>query len=359
MPPRYLVLSSHDYRSRRRANIHFIADELAKTGQVNFFSTGFSLLSLLKRDPRSNLLSAANRIDVHEGVACYFWVTPVHPFNMRSAALAGIEKMLFDLYAKAWPGVLRRWVDEADVIVVESGVSAVFLAGLRRRAPKARLIYNVSDDLRTIGCAGYVETLLQAALPSVDVVRVPSPVLSPDYAAAREVRCIPHGIDKSIADHADPSPYGAGRHAVSVGSMMFDPGYFDIAARAFPDVTFHVIGAGARAAELPKAENLVVYDEMPFRKTLPYVKHADVGVAPYASEDVPPYLTDTSLKLAQYDFFGLPAVCPASIAGAHRFGYRPGDAQSIRAAFTAALAAPRGTDRTFLSWAEVAEKLVA
>ncbi len=36
--PCYLVLSAHDYRTPRRANIHFITDQLALRGTTRFFS---------------------------------------------------------------------------------------------------------------------------------------------------------------------------------------------------------------------------------------------------------------------------------------------------------------------------------
>ena len=53
----------------------------------------------------------------------------------------------------------------------------------------------------------------------------------------------------------------------------------EVAARAFPDVTFHVIGAGSEAAALA-APNIRIYDEMKLQDTIPYLHHADFGVAP-------------------------------------------------------------------------------
>ena len=42
-----LVISRHDFRSPRKASVHFIARELAKSATVRFASIGFSLLSKL------------------------------------------------------------------------------------------------------------------------------------------------------------------------------------------------------------------------------------------------------------------------------------------------------------------------
>ncbi|HHW4680980.1 MAG TPA: GumK N-terminal domain-containing glycosyltransferase, partial [Xylella taiwanensis] len=48
--PNYLILSAHDYRTPRRASIHFITDELAKRGDTRFFSLRYSWLSRFKKD---------------------------------------------------------------------------------------------------------------------------------------------------------------------------------------------------------------------------------------------------------------------------------------------------------------------
>ncbi|MGO9720034.1 MAG: hypothetical protein ACLPOA_05495, partial [Methylocella sp.] len=37
---RILIISGHDFRSPRKANIHFIAQELAKIASVQFLSVG-------------------------------------------------------------------------------------------------------------------------------------------------------------------------------------------------------------------------------------------------------------------------------------------------------------------------------
>jgi 2-beta-glucuronyltransferase len=107
-------------------------------------------------------------------------------------------------------------------------------------------------------------------------------------------------------------------------------------------------------------ENVVVYGEMPHAQTLRYIKHATFGIAPYASAQLPAYLADSSLKLLQYDFFALPAICPHAIVGryASRFGYTPGDAESIVTAIDAALLAPRVRTRECLDWPETVDRLL-
>ena len=101
-------------------------------------------------------------------------------------------------------------------------------------------------------------------------------------------------------------------------------------------------------------------DEMPFARTLPYLQHADAGIAPYGA-GVVPYLADSSLKLAQYGGLGLPGICPdiAAKGHAHRFGYTPGDKPSIVAAIKAALAHGRFAGTEPLGWADVARRVLA
>jgi 2-beta-glucuronyltransferase len=141
--------------------------------------------------------------------------------------------------------------------------------------------------------------------------------------------------------------------------MLFDAGFFVVASHAFPQVTFHLIGSGqGRVAGY--GDNVLVYDDMEYAKTIRYIKHADFGIAPYVSDDVPVYLADSSLKMLQYDFFALPTVCPHSVTGdyASRFGYFPGDAKSIVAAIRAAMAAPHERSRKILNWEQVTDRLL-
>jgi 2-beta-glucuronyltransferase len=156
------------------------------------------------------------------------------------------------------------------------------------------------------------------------------------------------------------SPYPKGIHAVSVGSMLFDPDFFHLATEARPDITFHAIGCGIDPGLLPKST--IYYKEKPYAETLPYLRHAAFGIAPYRSGKTPYYLCDTSMKLRQYAFLGLPAVCPEFAVGNHnssRFGYVVGDKSSIAEAIQKALIAPRTRSEDFLSWSEVVAQMTS
>ena len=358
-PGRFLVLSAHDYRTPRRANIHFIGDELAKRGRTRFFSLRYSALSRWKRDIRLPLDARANFVERHGDVECFLWKAPLHPFNTRRRWLRPLEHLMFRWYARHPPPVLVAWLREAEVVIFESGTAIVFAELARRLNPSARLIYRASDSLGAIDSADYVKRTFARVASGMDAIALVSPAMAGEVASQHNVYHIGHGIDPGIDRLADPSPYQPGLHAVAVGSMLFDPAAIVAASRAFPQITFHVIGSG-RGRMPDYGDNVVVYGEMPHAQTLRYIKHAAFGIAPYASAQLPAYLADSSLKLLQYDFFALPAICPHAIVGhyASRFGYTPGDAESIIAAINGALQAPRIRSRECLDWPETVDRLL-
>jgi len=355
----FLVISAHDYRSPRKANIHFITGELARRGRTRFFSLRYSHLSRYTADPRLPIDARANRIEEHRGVDCFLWKTPIHPFNTRRVLLRPVESLMFGWYVHAASPVLRRWIAEASVILFESGTAPVFFELATRMNPAAKTVYIASDDLDTINSADYVKRIFRRIAPSIDVIRLPSRALARTIPSTGNLYYIPHGIDPGLAALGDPSPFGPGIHAVSVGSMLFDGDFFACASRRFPQIHFHVIGSGQpRRADY--GANVIVHDEMPHADTVRFIKHARFGVAPYRAAEVPDYLADTSMKLIQYDFLGLPAVCPHTVVGDYRsrFGYRPGEEESIAAAVQAALHAPRESSRRHPSWSEVADRVL-
>jgi 2-beta-glucuronyltransferase len=361
MPQGHAVLiSDHDYRTPRRANMHPIADALVRLGYaVTFVSVRFSRLSRIKGDSRTFLWDRANRPEMHNGVRCYLWRTPVHPFYPRRRGLDEIATQLYRAYAR-WP---NRFFDDAlsraSHIVVESGLGASLLRRARTRNRAARIAYVASDELKTVGTHPFLQAQLERAAGCVDQFCLPSPRMAPGFAFADgQTFHVPHGLDTADFSRDAANPYTQPANAVSVGSMLFDPQVFAVAAARIPELTFHVIGAGVSFEAPP---NVRQYPEMPFRDTIGYVRHADIGIAPYRAAPGCDYICDTSMKLMQYEHFGLPAVCPDFAAGfsPHRFGYSPGDPDSIESAFRAALLHGRNpTPRRFLSWEDVARRVL-
>jgi len=335
----YLIVTGHDPRSRRRANIHFIAEELAKRGKSRVFSVGFSPLSNIRAvDPRIGLERIANRVESYGKVDCFLWRTAIHPFNPRRSILQNFSHYFYDAYVSFAPSILERWAAGSDVIIIESGLPITFLEKLRRASPFSRILYLASDDNNVIGCDPHVNQVLWDRSDLLDGAILPSPLLRPSIPP--EVVCClaPHGFDPIDPRALGPNPYHKRGNAVSVGSMLFDPIFFTVAADYFPDLDFHVIGSGRTQ---PKGRaNIYYHDEMPYIDTLRYLKHADIGIAPYKGDSGVYYLCDTSMKLRQYQYFDLPAVCPDFAVGDNtecRFGYNRAEPQSIKLAIERAL----------------------
>ena len=354
-----LVISAHDFRTPRRSSLHFITDELATRGETRFFSLRFSALSRLKGDPRLKLSSRANRKEWHNGVECFLWKTLVHPVNTRIRFFRPFENILFRLHRARPHPVLVEWIKGADTIIFESGLAVIYFDLACKLNPAAKKLYRASDDLSTINVADYVQRIFDRAAPEMTSICMLSPLLAQAMPHTDNLYYVPNGINPSILDGGDPSPYEEGINAVSIGSMLFDPTFFEIASDAFPEITFHVIGSG-----MPRrpgyGANVKVYGDMKYSETISYIKHANFGVAPYQAQSVPEYLSDSSMKLLQYDVFGVPAVCPRAVVGSYasRVGYDPGDAASIVAAIRAACAMEHKPSRRYLNWAEVTDRLL-
>jgi 2-beta-glucuronyltransferase len=358
MTKRVVLISRHDYRTPKKAGIHFIARAFATQGaQVKFISIGFSVLSLLRRDPRSFLLRESNRWVLEDGVNCFLWQTALHPFRKGLGIFARIASPWYDILARAHSAQFDNAMAEADLILVESGIGPIFINRIRILAPTATVGYLASDLLRTIGAHPRVQDVLQDNIDKLDYIAVVARGMARAFRGhGDKLAFIPHGVDSDALHRSFTSPYRAGRNAVSVGSMLFDPRTIHAAAAAFPEVTFHVIGAN-RYYRFPS--NVVIYAEMPFLGTIPFLQHADVGIAAYRWAPDAEYLCESSLKLTQYGALGLPAICPhfAASGAIYRFGYEPGDKTSIVNAFRAALACSRGPGTRPLSWDDVAKRL--
>jgi 2-beta-glucuronyltransferase len=357
----YLVISAHDYRSPRKAGIHFVTDELKKRGATRFFSLRYSKLSKYTEDPRLSLDALANKLTHHDGVECYLWKTLIHPVNTRRSWLRAPESLVYSWYARGDNDIFKKWVREATVILLESGISPIFFDTIKKLNPQAKIVYRVSDTLDAINAGHFVTKTFARVAPQIDTVVLISKHLADSVPSDHNLAYCPQGIDPALMNEGDPSPYQGGKHAVSVGSMLFDPNFFVIASKLFPEVHFHIIGSG-HGRHSDYGDNVSVYGEMPFALTLRYIKHADFGIAPYYSNALPVYLRETSLKLIQYDFFRVPAVCPEFIAAdyAGRFGYTIGDKKSIEQAITLALTTPRTTGSLpHLNWNEVVDRMLA
>jgi 2-beta-glucuronyltransferase len=355
-----VLISDHDYRTARRANMHPIADALVCLGHdVSFISVRFSMLSRLKGDSRSFLWDSANKPEFTNNVRCYLWKTAFHPINLNNRILNTLSAPLYKLYGRMPCRFLDDELRSASHVIVESGLGAVLLRRARALNHSVKIAYLASDDLATVGVHPSVQTELEKAARVINFACVPSRRMATGFEwAGDRLFFVPHGLRGADFAVPGPNPYSAELNAVSVGSMLFDSGFFVTAAEHFPDIQFHVIGAG-QSFSAPR--NVIQHAEMNFRATLPYIRHATFGVAPYRPARHCDYISDTSMKLMQYEHCGIPAVCPTFAVGnnPNRFGYAPGDTPSIAAAIEAALAHRHSIQpRRFLSWEDVAQRLL-
>lgn len=359
--PKVVIVSGvHDYRTPRRGSIQALADALVRLHyDVCFISVRFSPISRAKGDHRAFLWSRANRPEDVNGVQCYLWRTPFHPFRTGIDALDAAAGPLFTAYAH----LPNRFIDDAlraaAYVVVESGLGIMLIHRARQLNDDARIVYRGSDALHTIGAPPALEAELRRRAGDVDAYCLLADKMAADFRwAANKTYTVPLGVHRRDFAEIGPSPYAGGTNAVTVGSMLFDRSFFQHAAARFPDIQFHLIGTG-EPFEAPA--NVRHYDEMPFKATLPYLKHADFGIAAYRPQANSGYLAQSSLKLMQYEYLGLPAVCPDYAVGAspNRFGYAADDDAGIARAVRRALAHGRFAGAAnVLSWEEVAERLL-
>lgn len=355
----YLILSAHDFRTDRRTSLHFLAEELQKKGQVRFFSLRYSWLSKLKKDFRVSVASKVNSVEKFKGVECYLWKTLIHPFNTRKKYLVWLENILFKVFQLLPNKQMVEWIKDADVVIFESGTSIIYFELAKKLNPNALFIYRASDDLDTINVAEFVKKTFLDVSKDFDQVCLLAPLIGKNIDYKDNLYYVPNGVSRDMSELGDPNPYQSGIHAVSVGSMLFDLYFFEVIAPLFPDVTFHLIGTGI-SPDTINEPNVKVYDHMAFNEVLRYIKHANIGIAPYITNKDSAYLADSSMKMLQYDFFKLPTVCPEIVMGDYpnRFGYIENDDKSMIEAMKQALESKNTQNREVFFWDEVVERLL-
>ncbi len=357
---RVVLVTAHYLGSRRRAGFHWLADAFWRAGwEVVFLTTGVSWpLWLRKQDYRTDypLAREANRLRwLEPRLGSFVWMTPFHPTPTGSARLDRWLTPLFRRYGALPLGALRPIVRDADLFVFVSAPGLLLAERFRRINAHARFVYRVSDDMRLLGYPAVVREAEARLAPAFDLVSVPSRAVLRRLGLANAV-FQPQGIRKELFDAAGPSPYrGAGPNLVFVGNSHFDADLIERASRLFPAWSFHVIGP---VGGYPSRPNVVAYGELPFLETVPFIRHADIGLNARSWGEGVECLVDSSLKVLQYTYCRLPIVSPEFLRSErqHVLCYRPGDDASIHAALLAAAAYDRASIEVadIRSWDEIA-----
>lgn len=362
-----VFISGHLWRSRRRAGFHHLADAFHRLGWTVIFATvALSRFSMLRRDYRLDEAPSHERnrlLWVNDTLGYFTWYTPWHPVDFRLGLVNQALSALVKAYANLPLGDLAHHVRDADLFVFESTPGIVLFERFKQLNMHATYVYRVSDSLRALDVHPELLSVEQRIAPAFDLVSVPSPLIAEFFPPLCRLHVHRHGLDKGLFDLPCSSPYGAagGRpQAVSVGTMLFDRSFFALAAEGCPQIDFHIIGA---AKKVVKRQNVFLYGEMPFASTVPYLRYADLGLAPYRQNERAAYLADSSLKMIQYTYCRLPIVAPifAAAGRKHAMPYIPGDCRSIKHALLAALSFDRNTIKQDVvkSWGEVAKDILS
>lgn len=357
---KFVMLAGHQALAPRKVGFHFWSEYLTAQGNdVYFITAGQSSLSLLKSKnrpakPYNQWVLLGNRLF---GMS---WVPPFNPCFNRPV-LNSFLLPLFSLYPRFFPRSALNQIQDADYIIVESGPGLALIPQLARACPAAKIIYEVSDRLVTVGAHPTIIRAEQAALPFCNLIRVPAMVMMNDFVAEAPVWYTPQGLNKADFDTEFPSPYAQGKNVVSIGDMLFDAEAITIMATYFSDWTFHLFG---RHAKLPKPlSNVIEYGERPIAELTRYIQHADIGLAPYRNAPNCEYLSQSSLKMIQYTYCQLPIVAPAFAASGrpHVLAYESNEkSASVIAAFKNAIGFNRATinKSNVLSWDEMFDNML-
>lgn len=359
-----IVTGQHFAEAPRKVDLHFMADALRAQGDhVDFLVCRLSFVSRFLKDGRWNFARQRplNRwVAIDRGLEEFIWYQAIHPMNVKIGILNTISGWLFRRYGRLMPKAVRNRLPFYTHILIESGPAPLLAPEIRKAAPDAQLIYHAADRLKTINVHPCVEAVLNETIGIYDLVHIMAEALRQDFPPDSPILYLPHGIAKAAFDDARVNPYAGRQNAVSVGDMLFDADAIDVLAEANPGWTFHLFGK--KAIPAVARPNIIAHGEVAFDTIIPFIKFADIGIAPYRDSSNADYLSQSSLKMIQYSYCRLPIVAPvfASAGRDHVCAYQPGDAGSIRDAFGRAQAFDRSSIDTgsIMSWDEAVATLL-
>lgn len=352
------------FGARRTGMVHW-AHTLAKRGwDTKFVTVQLSWLSKLAGVERLKKIpsSAINAWrDVAPGLSGFVWCPVIHPANFGPRWIdAWMGPLSCALYGPQLPRGILAAIEDADLIVIESCSAVALFETVKRHAPAAaRLVYCASDRLQSVHMQPALTGILAQTASDYDLIRIPAQSMASDFPNPENVAHIPHGITKNQFDSAMASPYLSGRKtAIVAGDMKFDHDAFGDIVRDFPDLDIHLFGRMESTA-YQSCNNVTVHGEVAFETLVPYIAHADIGIAPYVYEAGLEYLRESSLKLIQYAYCKLPVIAPDFVdnGGSNMFTY---GATDIAAAIQRALSCDRSkiSRDGILDWEDVIDQVL-
>ena len=331
-------MAAHAADSKRKVNFHFWVEALNnKNIDVDFVTVGFSRATSYKKKSRQFEPPFNEWVQLNPRLRKYLWRPLFHPFSTRNKFLDKIIETILSFYPSLMPKNLLSGIDDVDFFIIENGAGLLLMPKLKKLYPNAKFVYSVCDRIETLGYHPLIVEAEKQVLPLFDVIRVPSEPMRKDYDDQYNVQLIPHGLDKDAFDKDFKTPYENKNNVISVGDMLFDADTIRLLATEFPKWTFHLFGKKAKLE--PPLPNVIAYGEMPFEFIIPYIKYADIGLAPYYNAKNADYLSQSSLKMMQYTYCKLPIVAPtfAAAGRAHVCDYNTEDDNSKIAAMNKAI----------------------
>jgi 2-beta-glucuronyltransferase len=348
------IASGHLYAAiGRKTSIHFFVDEFVRAGaEVCFLSVGGSLINRWRAEKGLYDSVPLDRwYDVRQGLSAFVFTEPFHPVNLRGTIPNVLSAFVYRVTRKQLPVQVVAEVKDCDLIVIESGLAILLAAQLLNANAAALSVYKANDLLRSIGSHPMLSKEERILAPRFDLIASASTQIGDLFPEGSKVATVSHGIDKEAFDAQTVSPYARGtRNVVSVGSTLFDPWPIETLARSHPEWAFHVFGARFRGRS--RLRNVILHGERPFSETIPFIKFADIGLAPYKVEPSEAYLAVTSLKMLQYAYCGLPVLAPEGPHWGRKniVTYRQNSPESMSLAFDAAGKMPRVPSTNIPTW---------
>ena len=325
----------------------FFAEALARRGwNVRFVTVQLSRLSYLVKNPR---LKEVPPGDINtwraraDNLYNYVWVPFLHPATFPTPVLNKATSFFADIYPMLLPAAVKKEVANAQLVILESCAAIALFRRLKAIGKRAKFVYFANDRLAAIGMHPVLAKLQWRLAREFDLIRTNANGLVEDFPANASVEYIPQGLDKASFDVETKSPYAGGTvNIVIAGDMAFDAGAVRAVLEAFPTVQIHAFGRTLPEVLIPYG-NFHHYGEVAFSTLLPYIKHADVGFAPYRDRPGLDYLAESSLKIIQYTYARLPIVAPHFAKGTrdHVLTYVPDQPATVARAVSKGLSFDR------------------
>ncbi|MEL7091922.1 MAG: hypothetical protein AAFN94_09330 [Pseudomonadota bacterium] len=310
---RLVFITGHFPQQKRRTSMLWVTDHLQDDGwHVTYATVGYSWMSRIMRDRRLRALGHAPRTGatrISPTLTGLFGYSPYHPVNTR----LGEPHVLNLLFAAYWRPRLGEPLSQADLVIIESGPPVALAPLVADLAPQATRIYRVSDDIRLLNAP---LSLLSAEAQHQHFHRIStgSPLIAQRFSDHLNVTIDPMGVPHAQISQCRANPYRrTGRPiAVCAGSTLLDMDQVAQIARGAPRWDIHVIGRLKSAA--PTVPNVTWHGEKPFSETLAFVRHADIGLAPFADRPGVEYQITNSNRILLYRHTGLPILVPDRLA---------------------------------------------